>query len=107
MDAARRAPRRARRRPPADGGRTARRRRPARRLLARWLTVHRHGDFDPFGGATLADPYPQFAYFVDQQPVLWSAELGYWVVSRYADARRVPREHETFSAANTLAPVTR
>ena len=57
-------------------------------------------DFDPFGGATLADPYPQFAHFVDQQPVFWSAELGYWVVSRYADARRVLREHETFSAAN-------
>ncbi len=63
-------------------------------------------DFDPFGGATLADPYPQFAHFVDQQPVFWSAELGYWVVSRYADARRVLREHETFSAANALAPVT-
>ena len=59
-------------------------------------------DFDPFGGSALADPYPQFAHFVEHQPVFWSAELGYWVVSRYADARRVLREHETFSAANAL-----
>ena len=63
-------------------------------------------DFDPFGGSALADPYPQFAHFVEHQPVFWSAELGYWVVSRYADARRVLREHETFSAANALAPIT-
>ena len=63
-------------------------------------------DFDPFGGSALADPYPQFAHFVEHQPVFWSPELGYWVVSRYADARRVLREHETFSAANALAPIT-
>jgi cytochrome P450 len=63
-------------------------------------------DFDPFGGSVLADPYPQFAHFVEHQPVCWSAELGYWVVSRYADARRVLREYETFSAANALAPIT-
>ena len=63
-------------------------------------------DFDPFGGSALADPYPQFAHFVEQQPVFWSAELDYWVVSRYADARRVLREYDTFSAANALAPVT-
>ena len=63
-------------------------------------------DFDPFGGSALADPYPQFAHFVEHQPVFWSPELGYWVVARYADARRVLREHETFSAANALAPIT-
>ena len=44
-------------------------------------------EFDPFGGPTLADPYPQFAHFVEHRPVFWSDELGYWVVS----ALRRPR----------------
>ena len=62
--------------------------------------------FDPFGGPFLDDPYPQFAGFVDSQPVFWSDDLGYWVVSRYGDARRVLRDYETFSAVNALAPIT-
>jgi cytochrome P450 len=62
--------------------------------------------FDPFTGSFLEDPYPHFARFVESQPVFWSDELGYWVVSRYEDARRVLRDHEVFSAANALAPVT-
>jgi cytochrome P450 len=63
-------------------------------------------EFDPFDRATLSDPYPEFAEFVEHRPVFWSGELGYWVVSRYADVKRVLRDHETFSAANALAPIT-
>src|SRR5215218_10635738 len=66
---------------------------------------HPSGEFDPFGGPFLEDPYPQFAEFVRHRPVFWSEELGYWVVSRYDDCRRVLREHATFSASNALAPV--
>ena len=62
--------------------------------------------FDPFGASFLADPYPDFARFVEAEPVFWSESLGYWVVSRYADCRRVLRDHSTFSAANSLSPVT-
>jgi hypothetical protein len=54
----------------------------------------------------LADPYPEFARFLERQPVFWSDELAYWVVSRHADARRVLRDYQSFSAANTLAPIT-
>ena len=61
-------------------------------------------DFDPFGGSTLADPYPQFAHFVEQQPVFWSAELGYWVVSRYEDILPIFKDPATFSSENTQAP---
>ena len=61
--------------------------------------------FDPMADPFLEDPYPQFRRFVESQPVFWSAELGYWVVSRYVDVRRVLREHETFSASNALAPL--
>ena len=62
--------------------------------------------FDPFGEAFLADPYPEFARFRTAAPVFWSPVLRYWVVSRYADCKRVLREYGTFSAANSLAPVT-
>ena len=63
-------------------------------------------DFDPFTAAALADPYPDFARFVERQPVFRSDELGLWVVSRYADVKQVLRRHEVFSAANALAPIT-
>ncbi len=61
--------------------------------------------FDPFSPEFLADPYPTFRDLVDSQPVFWSDDLGYWVVSRHADCRRVLREYDTFSAANALAPL--
>ena len=47
--------------------------------------------FDPFGGSFLADPYPTSRGSSNSQPVFWSAELGYWVVSRYVDVRQVLR----------------
>ena len=63
-------------------------------------------DFDPFTAAALADPYPDFARFVERQPVFWSGELGSRVVSRHADVKQVLRRNEVFSAANALAPIT-
>lgn len=63
-------------------------------------------DFDPFGGTFLADPYPEFAAHLRDAPVFYSPELDYWVVSRYADCRRALSEHATFSASNTLGPIT-
>ena len=62
--------------------------------------------FNPFAGSYLADPYPESARHVRDQPVFFAEDLGYWVVSRYDDCRRVLREFETFSASNALAPVT-
>jgi cytochrome P450 len=62
--------------------------------------------FDPFGDAFLADPYPQFARFVDAEPVFWSPSLGYWVVSRYDDCRRVMRDYAPSSAFAARPPST-
>ena len=61
--------------------------------------------FDPFGGSFLADPYPHFAGFLRERPVFYDADLKYWVVSRYDDCRRILRDAESFSAANTLSPI--
>jgi hypothetical protein len=63
-------------------------------------------DFDPFGPPFVDDPYPQFTEHVRQHPVFYAQDLGYWVVSRHADCRRVLRDYATFSASNALAPVT-
>ena len=62
-------------------------------------------EFYPFGGPFLADPYPQFADFVSNRPVFYDADLGYWIVSGYDDCRTVLRDHQRFSASNTLAPL--
>ena len=48
--------------------------------------------FDPFGPECLADPYPAFAEFRRCQPVFFSPELDYWVLSRYADVRHAFRD---------------
>ncbi len=61
--------------------------------------------FDPFQGPSLADPYPQFRDLVAHRPVFRADNLGYWVISRHADCREVLRDHERFSASNTLAPI--
>jgi cytochrome P450 len=63
-------------------------------------------DFDPFGPPFVDDPYPHFAEHVRRHPVFYAETLGYWVVSRYDDCRRVLRDYATFSASNALAPVT-
>jgi cytochrome P450 len=63
-------------------------------------------DFDPFGPPFVDDPYPQFTDHVRRHPVFFAPDLGYWVVSRYDDCRRVLRDHAAFSAGNALAPVT-
>ena len=51
-------------------------------------------DFDPFSAAALADPYPDFARFVERQPVFWSDQIGSWVVSRHGDAKQVLRRYD-------------
>jgi cytochrome P450 len=63
-------------------------------------------DFDPFGPPFLDDPFPQFAEHVRRHPVFYAEDLGYCVVSRHHDCRRVLRDYTSFSASNALAPVT-
>jgi len=62
-------------------------------------------NFDPFGEAYLADPYPAFAEYRHQQPVFYSPEHDYWVLSRYGDVRSALRDASTYSATNTLTPI--
>ena len=60
--------------------------------------------FDP---ATLEDPYPFYAWLRRESPVWQVPETGHWVVSRYADVRRVclePEELLACGASVRIAP---
>jgi cytochrome P450 len=58
-------------------------------------------DFHPFD---LAEPFAFYARARAEAPVFYSAELDYWVVTRYEDMRDVFRDPATFSSENTQSP---
>ncbi len=62
--------------------------------------------YDPFQEPLLADPYPFFAWARANAPVFHAHEIDHWVVSRYDDVKRILLDPETYSAANTLLPIT-
>ncbi len=59
-------------------------------------------DFDPLD---LRDPFPLLAVARREQPVFYSPAIGYWVVTRYEDVKAIFRDHETYTAANTISPI--
>ncbi|NOX30215.1 MAG: cytochrome P450, partial [Actinobacteria bacterium] len=61
--------------------------------------------FDAFDGPLLQDPYPFFAQWIDESPVFYAEEIGYWVITRYEDCRRALKDYPVFSASNTLDPL--
>lgn len=63
-------------------------------------------DFNPFGGDYLQDPYPVYDRARREEPVFYSPELGYWVVTRYDDIREIFRDTESFSASVAAEPIT-
>ncbi len=58
--------------------------------------------FDPLD---LNDPYPLLAQARQEQPVFYSPPIDYWVVTRYDDIKAIFRDHETYTAANTITPI--
>jgi cytochrome P450 len=54
--------------------------------------------YDPFASEVQADPYPFYASLRDHAPVYFVDSLDAYAISRYADVRRVMREHVTFSS---------
>ncbi|MDT7728745.1 MAG: hypothetical protein QOI21_5321 [Actinomycetota bacterium] len=62
--------------------------------------------FDPFRKPYLEDPYPILSRIRAEQPVFYSHDLGYWVVTRYEDVRAIFRKTAAFSATNSIQPIT-
>ena len=58
-------------------------------------------EFRPF---EIADPFAFYARARQEEPVFYSPELDFWVVTRYEDAKAVFKDPNTFSSENTQAP---
>ncbi|MCY4340294.1 MAG: cytochrome P450, partial [Gammaproteobacteria bacterium] len=61
--------------------------------------------FDLFREPQRSDPYPFFEHLRQEAPVFFAEDIGYWVVSRYQDVKQVLRDHENYSAQNTITPI--
>jgi cytochrome P450 len=61
--------------------------------------------FDPFVDPYLADPYQFWSRARGSDPVFYSPELDYWVVTRYEDIKAIFADPKTFSAANAQTPI--
>lgn len=59
----------------------------------------------PFDPLDLTDPFPLLAYARAELPIFFDPSIGYWVVTRYADVKAIFRDHETFTAENTITPI--
>ena len=58
--------------------------------------------FDPLD---LSDPFPLLAQAQLEEPIFYNADIDYWVVTRYEDVKDIFKEHDTFTAANTITPI--
>lgn len=62
-------------------------------------------EFDPFNNPYLADPYAFWLRARPAEPVFYSPELDYWVVTRYEDIKAIFADPKTFSASNAQNPI--
>jgi cytochrome P450 len=58
--------------------------------------------FDPLD---LTDPFPILKEARAERPIFYNAGIDYWVITRYEDIKAIFRDHETFSARNTITPI--
>ena len=63
-------------------------------------------NFDPFEPGYMKNPAAFLARFREEEPVFYSPELGYWIVTRYSDVKEVFRNSAVFSPANALEKIT-
>lgn len=61
---------------------------------------HRYPAFDPIAIHAILEEARE------REPVFYSPELGYWVVTRYDDVLSILRNPDQFSAANANTPIT-
>ncbi|MBV8981481.1 MAG: cytochrome P450 [Acidimicrobiia bacterium] len=53
------------------------------------------------------DPYPAFADFRVEAPVLWHDECGLWTIARHDDVMRISRDPSTFCSGRGVLPSDR
>lgn len=67
---------------------------------------HRAAEFDPFSDGYQQDPPEYVRWAREQEPVFYSPQLGYWVVTRYEDIKAIFRDNLTFSPSIALEKIT-
>jgi cytochrome P450 len=78
---------------------------PATELDARCPATGLGREFDPFAEPYLADPYPFWLRARHDEPVFYSPEIDYWVVTRYADIKAIFSDPMTYSASIAQTPI--
>jgi cytochrome P450 len=63
--------------------------------------------FDPFSAEYLADLYPILRALRETTGAFYSSALDLWVVTHYADVRHILTTTRSFSAVNSLEPLTK
>jgi cytochrome P450/ferredoxin-NADP reductase len=62
--------------------------------------------FDVFDEPYQTDPAASLRWARDEEPVFYSASLGYWIVTRYEDIKAVFRDNRVFSPSIALEKIT-
>ena len=62
--------------------------------------------FNPFEPAYMQAPAEYLRWAREQEPVFFSPQLGYWVVTRYEDVKAVFRDNLLFSPSIALEKIT-
>ena len=62
--------------------------------------------FNPFDPAYMQAPGDYLRWAREEEPVFWSPQLGYWVVTRYEDVKAVFRDNLLFSPSIALEKIT-
>src|SRR5215831_10163795 len=63
------------------------------------------GEFDPFVDPYLSNPYAFWLRARGTEPVFYSPDIDYWVVTRYEDIKAIFADPKTFLAANAQTPI--
>ncbi|VCU70538.1 Cytochrome P450 116 [Pigmentiphaga humi] len=66
----------------------------------------RAAEFDPFSDGYQQDPPDYVRWAREQEPVFYSPQLGYWVVTRYDAIKAIFRDNLTFSPSIALEKIT-
>jgi cytochrome P450/ferredoxin-NADP reductase len=62
--------------------------------------------FDPFEGDYQLDPAEALRWSREEEPIFYSPQIGYWVVTRYDDVKAVFRDNILFSPSIALEKIT-
>jgi len=54
--------------------------------------------YNPFSVEAHKDPYPMYKEMIENDPVQYNEELGFWAITRFEDVWNASRDYETFSS---------